>query len=286
MIRKGSQTWPSPGVDRTFPISETTLAYALKLVDKARAQVSIKRWRVLDGDLDMKTTCGNHKGAVDGLADKDGEMASLALVELKVRRSTMPSLNAEVVSLCSALDQRWTRYKIPRLQAPWTHGILVLLCQVSCSRAFPDRDVCHVVVWGRGSPPTGPANPPRGGPRAKAKALPVPPVAIQQVAPEQKFDRLLRKLEEQGAVEEGQWVMLKSFLTKLQLPSQQTKRYLQGATAWKLGSGRGRQLVLNSDWCFRKGHRGGGRGEGHPHVKASVLKQVFCKLYSNRHFAL
>ena len=103
--------------------------------------------------MDITTQCGNVKGAVDAVTGKDEEMNSVALVELKVRRLTAEVEN-DMVALCCALDQKWEKYSIPRLKAPWTHGILVMLCQVSCSRSFPGRDLCRVLVWKRGSPPS------------------------------------------------------------------------------------------------------------------------------------
>ena len=76
---------------------------------------------------------------------------------------------------------------------------------------------------------------------------------------------------------------VKDFLRILDLPSQQTTRdYLTGPTSWRLGTGRGKLPALNTDWAYKHGKRGGGRGKGHPHVKACVLKEVLSKYYRNR----
>jgi hypothetical protein len=83
VLQKGTQRWPSPGVDKVFAVTEATVALALKLLRTARGHLSAMGWRVFDGDLDLKNASGSHKGAVDGIADKDEELTSLALVELK-----------------------------------------------------------------------------------------------------------------------------------------------------------------------------------------------------------
>ena len=69
-----------------FVVPAAVVNLALKFWERSVASVREKGWRVFDGDVDMRTACGNPKGAVDGLADKDGDMSCLALVEIKVRR--------------------------------------------------------------------------------------------------------------------------------------------------------------------------------------------------------
>ena len=114
--------------------------------------------------------------------------------------------------MCSYQDQMWTRYSIPRLQAPWTHGILVVFWQVSCSRSYRDRDQCRVVVWSKGSPPQ-PLMAQRVAPKACAKAVagvsrPPVPIARPSVpaapgpSPEQQFASLERALQGEGAIQQ------------------------------------------------------------------------------------
>ena len=171
VVAKGSQTWPSPGVEKLFLVPEPTMALALKLVDVARAQVRLRGWRVFDGDVDLTTTSGLHKGAVDALADKDDAVSALALVELKVRRLVgQDGLENEAMSLCSSLDQKWAAHVVPRLKAAWARGVVVMLCQSSPCKLFLGRNVCRVVVWSRGSPLTLAAP----NARAQAKAAPQP----------------------------------------------------------------------------------------------------------------
>ena len=86
VVEKGSRKWPSPGVAKLFVVPAAVVNLALKFWERSVASVREKGWRVFDGDVDMRTACGNPKGAVDGLADKDGDMSCLALVEIKVRR--------------------------------------------------------------------------------------------------------------------------------------------------------------------------------------------------------
>ena len=82
VVEKGSRKWPSPGVAKLFVVPAAVVNLALKLWERSVASVREKGWRVFDGDVDMRTACGNPKGAVDGLADKDGDMSCLALMVL------------------------------------------------------------------------------------------------------------------------------------------------------------------------------------------------------------
>lgn len=295
--QKGNQTWPSPGVERWFEVSDASFELALKLLHKAREGVVALNWRVFDGDVDLRTSGGKHTGSVDGVADRNGDLlSSMALVELKVRKAQAADVQAgEEASMCSGLDQRWTRFVIPRLRAPWTHGILVVCWQVSCSRAFVERDQCRVVVWSRGSPPQA-SLATRAAPKATAKAMAAAP-RVQVRAPlapaaslADKFSALVRSLQREGAVQqqEGEeWLALPNFLTKLGLPKKQVKRdYLEGGTCWKLGDGRGRKLAKHRDWKSIQGKRGGGRGAGLAHVRKEVLKAVYTKYYGNRQLRL
>ena len=234
--------------------------------------------------MDITTQCGNVKGAVDAVTGKDEEMNSVALVELKVRRLTAEVEN-DMVALCCALDQKWEKYSIPRLKAPWTHGILVMLCQVSCSRSFPGRDLCRVLVWKRGSPPSLPVA--KAKPQAKATAQPKALAAVavpQQDLVEQNFKATMTAMQNhQGVALREDWVLLKEFLRLLNLPrGQATRDYLTGGSWWRLGAGKGRRLVEGTDWKYIKGKHGGGRGKGHPHVKKGVLKDILTKYYRYR----
>ena len=286
VVSKGSQMWPSPGVTRSFAVADAVVSLALKLLQKSIGCVRLKGWRVFDGDVDMTTACGNHKGAVDGLADKNDAMDCLALVEVKVRH--LSSQMEDVGSLCNFLDQRWTKYKIPRLKVPWTHGILVVHYQASCSRVSVGRDSCHVHLWKRGAPPairvqvpTAPVA--KAKPQAKPAAKAIAAPAVLEQSFDQKFRTVMKISKDRGAVVHGDWVLLKEFLRILDLPLGQTTRdYLTGSTSWRLGNGSGRPLQLNRDWDFKHGKRGGGRGKGHPHVKAGVLKDIMAKYYRNR----
>ena len=87
VVEKGGRKWPSPGVAKLFVVPAAVVNLALKLWGRSVASVREKGWRVFDGDVDMRTACGKPKGAVDGLAGKDGDMSCLALmVSLDVRR--------------------------------------------------------------------------------------------------------------------------------------------------------------------------------------------------------
>ena len=220
---KGTQRWASPGVEIHFSVPEPTVALALRLVEVAKSEVRARDWRVFDGDLDMTTPTGIVKGAVDGLADKFQDVSSLGLVELKVRNITAQHrMDAEAASLCSELDVSWEKYRISRLKAPWTHGILVMLCQRSVSKYFGFLDQCRVVVWKRGAPPSAPAAPrPQAAPRPKAeprpkaapKAAPQPRAAPQLVRASlsARWESLLQDLRKTGDVSGGD-VLLKAFL--------------------------------------------------------------------------
>ena len=272
-------------MERYFELIAATVAHAQNLVCKARAAVSTS-WRVFDGYLDLKTPSGRHKGSTDGVADKCMVgfmyMQSLALVELKLRSSP-----ADVPALCSQLDIKWSKYHIPRLKAPWTHGLLVVLRPISAVRSLSGRDSCQVTLWSMGSLPCVPIPqrhvPPSPSPKPAAKAK--PKAMSRPVSHADKWALLLRRLRGQGDVAPGEWIVLKAFLRKVGLNAAQTKRHVEGKYAWTIGEGRGRSLVLSSDWCFMKSKRGGGQGQGVPHVKANALRQVFLKCYYNKQIA-
>ena len=298
---KGTQRWAAPGVESYFSVPEATLALALKLVDVAKSQLRARDWRVFDGDIDLVTPSGIVKGAVDGVADQSKDVTSLGLVELKVRAlSSQHALDTEAAALCSTLDGFWSMHRPARLKTPWTHGILVVLCQRSTSRYFTNLDQCRVVEWKRGGPPDAPAArrplpvpQPKAAPRPRAapppRAAQPPRAAAPQLvrsSPAARWDALLKDLRKTGDVS-GDDVLLTAFLRRLQLPRHHTGRYLEGPSRWKLGDGRGRSLLKNTDWSYKPGRRGGGRrGQGHPHVKAGVLKDILGKYYANKQIVL
>ena len=131
-----------------------------------------------------------------------------------------------------------------------------------------------------------PAKPLGGDPAAQARPKAKGAAkadAISKKAIERKVKAMVAALTAKGAVMEGSWVLLKEVLKALELPNHHTTRdYLTGPTAWRLGSGRGKLLKIDNDWCYIHGKRGGGRGQGHPHIKARCLKGVLRKYYGNR----
>ena len=118
-------------------------------------------------------------------------------------------------------------------------------------------------------------------PKAKARSQTAPEVSPQ--AFEQTFAEVVAALKKADVVVQGDWALLKEFLKILGLPRRQTLRdYLTGPSSWRLGSGKGKLLKPNTDWAYKHGKRGGGRGKGHPHVKIGTLKEVLRKYYRNR----
>ena len=153
-----------------------------------------------------------------------------------------------------------------------------------------DRDQCRVVVWRRGAPPIAPQ--PKAMPQPKAKVAPqpkakaAPQLVLHTMTLTEKFNAILKHLKKKGAVLDGDLVVLKDFLKVFRLANHHTLRYLKGRSCWKLGEGRGKNLVEHTDWDYKSGRRGGGQGQGHPHVKAGVLKDIVGKYYNNRQIHL
>lgn len=237
---------------------------------------------MFDGDVDFRTASGIVKGSVDGVADKPDDDATLALLEIKVRSSARLQNEEQgddsVLSLCGALDSKWNQYSIPRLRAPWTHGLLVVLYQASCFKSFAGRDSMRVFTWRRGSPPV---VRPAVQPPAAQPALPAPRDAGPMVA--SKSVALFKRLEEVGACTSDGWCKLSVFLEKLGLPKNQSKRYIQGKSAWVVGPGRGRKLKVKQDWDHKAGARG---GVPPVHVTVAVLREVFAKYYGQKQLRL
>ena len=184
---------------------------------------------------------------------------------------------------------------MPRLKAAWTHGVLVILDQISCTRTSVVGDGCRVCIWPKGAPPAevvARAKPhaktqatTQDKPKAQPKAQAAPAAVSQQVLVEQKFKTVMAamKSQEGRVVVRGDWVLLKELLRLLKLPSNQTTRdYLTGGTCWRLGPGRGVCLAEGTDWKHISGESGGGRGKGHPHVKSGVLEDVSGKYFRHR----
>ena len=73
--------------------------------------------------------------------------------------------------------------------------------------------------------------------------------------------------------------LLADYLEKVGLAKNQTKRYVEGKSSWKVGQGRGRNLKAKQDWD----HKPGGRGGVPPvFVKVAVLREVFTKHHGQR----
>jgi hypothetical protein len=282
VVKKGGQSFPSPGVEKWFDIDAGTFGLANTLLQSAQAQVATRGWRVFAGDLDLCQSSGRTVGAVDGAADRRESMADLAFIELKTRKLRQDSARAqEEAALCSALDQRWTRHSVPRLSgSTWTHGIAIVFWQASYCRSCQGRDVCNVVQWSRGNPPRVPAGL-AAAPKAAAKATPkAAPKAVPKAAPravaggggaalEQRVGELVRRLKARGAVErpnansDSEWCQLPLFLHELELPVGQAKRdYLTGKKGWRLepqaGRAQGRKLVEGQDFKHIGRRKGGG----------------------------
>lgn len=310
VVAKGEQRFPSPGVARWFSLSDGSFALAVKLLDDARGRVAALRWRVFDGDVDLKTNSGQHKGAVDGLADRDGVRDQVGLIELKVRRlKEERAMQADMANLCSDLNDKWSRYRVPRLKTNWTHGVLICFWQASVCNQCAERDTCRAIEWVRGSPPQRvqlqpapiilPVQPqPKPKAQPKLPAVPARMIARPQVqSASAKFASLLSKLRAEdhiqrvGGGSNEEWCFLPAFLVKVGVSAgqvSQAKRNFLDSGAWKLGEGRGRKLRQPTDWDYVKRARGkgGGRGRGVLHVKTKVLKEVFSKYYSSRQLQL
>ena len=198
-----------------------TLALAVKLVNTAKAELRGRGWRIFDGDVDLVTTGGAYKGAVDALADLGGDAnALLALVEVKARHS-VGNTEVHAARICNDLDQFWAKCQSSRLKTAWTHGMLVVLWQCSASRYFVDRDQCRAVVWRRGAPPIAPQ--PKARPQPKAKVAPqpkakaAPQLVLHSMTLTEKFNVILKHLKKKGAVLDGDVVLLKDFLKVFRL---------------------------------------------------------------------
>jgi hypothetical protein len=285
------ESWSVPGVARWFELDDASFTLAQRLVASAREKLAAAHWRVFDGDLDLKTPSGQSKGAIDGVADKNNELSSMALIELKVKKLQQSRVMKDTVSsLCCVLDEKWTKHRVPRLHTPWTHGVLVVLWQHSCKRSFSGLDECQLVVWRRGAPPVlvacvAPiAMAAQSRPKAKAA-----PTAARVIAPADRFESLLATLKTEGAVlgPGSSWCSLPSFLKKLGLAANQAKRdHLTGSTCWKIGEGRGVKLRENEEWAYKKGRGGGRKAKGNVYVKVGTLKEVHDKYYMSRRLCL
>ena len=54
-------------------------------------------------------------------------------------------------TLLNDLDALWTQSSLPRLRGQWSHGLLVLLCQVSSKRSYP-LDGAILYTWEKANP--------------------------------------------------------------------------------------------------------------------------------------
>ena len=89
----------------------------------------------------------------------------------------------------------------------------------------------------------------------------------------------LVKLQGKLVAVEGDWIKMSSFggAQTLKISSNQAKRdHIQGASAWRLGPGRGTKLVYKAHWDNKSGSRGGVKPLV---VTRSVLEQVYYKYY-------
>ena len=94
---------------------------------------------------------------------------------------------------------------------------------------------------------------------------------------------LFKRLEEIGACTDDGWCKLADYLAKVGLSNNQTKRYVEGKTSWKLGEGRGRNLKAKQDWDNKPGGRG---GVPPVFVRVAVLREVFAKYHGQRQLRL
>ena len=158
VVKKNTQSWASPGVDRFFRVTEGALSLSQRLVGEIWQQLHSRGWRVFGGDYDLKTSGGQRKGAVDGVADNLQSNGFLALIEIKVRRrKESNTLETDAAALASELDAKWNKYTVPQLKTPWTHGILITLYQVNPCRSY-SADFTRFVLWPRGAPPQQPSD--------------------------------------------------------------------------------------------------------------------------------
>ena len=148
IIQRGRKKWRYPGVALDFQLPEGMPALAMKLMRRAAEAVFSSGWRLFDGDLDL-VRGRKHVGAVDGLADRISETKDVCCVEIKVRERKFATKSHE--PLLSELNDTWTKSTIRRLPAPWSHGLLVLLCQVSPTRSYP-MDGSIVYTWEKDDP--------------------------------------------------------------------------------------------------------------------------------------
>ena len=253
VIRMGSQKYPSPGQQKRFDLTDEVRSMALKSLEKVIAKLHGLNWLVFDGDVDIKTNSGRTVGAIDGIADNMTDLRSLALIEIKVRKIISDDMTADACKLCTELDTDWSTHAVPRLRAPWTTGVLVILFQKSCVRSFPSCDTCQIFSWERGAPPcassaVGPAR----QPSVAAASRPAPVSAqVRTVSPAAKFEYLLTALKDKSSIVDDSWVDLAKFLDELSIKKNrdQTSRYVEGGGAWTLKSGcRKRRMALHKDY--------------------------------------
>lgn len=147
VVRKGSQRWPPPGVERWSELPDGALSLAMRLLRVTKEHLHVNGWRVFTGDLDLKSRCGQHQGAVDGVADCQQNPQHVALIELKVRRRReVRELEADASLAALELDAKWSKNNVPHLKCRWTHGILVTHYQGSPCRSYA-TDFARVAVW-------------------------------------------------------------------------------------------------------------------------------------------
>ena len=97
---------------------------------------------------------------------------------------------------------------------------------------------------------------------------------------EEQFKRLWRRLKDRGALVDGDVCLLSDVLYDLVLAANyQTGRWVKG---WKIGDGRGKNLVENAHWEYIKTAQAGGRGKGLIHVNATALDAAHGKCVSSR----
>jgi hypothetical protein len=181
---QGRQTWPQPGVDRMFQLTDSQVTLGAKLATQAAHVLSAAQWRVFDGDIDVKR--GQRiVGAVDGVADNLGIKGSTGLVEVKVRKFKEHGIDR--AELMQGLDTFWTAHGLPRLKTPWTHGILIVIYQVNPHRSYP-RDFIELFLWARGKPGQVLLERRSCSPNISIASVPVALPVAAAVAPPQKND--------------------------------------------------------------------------------------------------
>ena len=212
VLQKGNQKWASPGVDKFFQAPDGALSLAERLLGEIRQQLHTRGWRVFGGDYDLKTAGGHWKGAVDAVADNMQDNGFLGLIEIKVRRrKEAGALEADASALAIELDEKWSKYTVPQLKTPWTHGILITMYQVSPTRSY-STDFCRCLVWPRGAPPKQPECSPQSAEAQSASSSSQPGVAIKRPRKTIPAWSEIKDQLEYGEIERKVAVKVKSYL--------------------------------------------------------------------------